>query len=492
MPMDYSNIETTIAEPCASSMILTFRAIGYNLETAVADVIDNSISANAKNIWFNSEWKGGNSVITILDDGCGMNNGELVQAMKPGAKNPMDKRPEKDLGRFGLGLKTASFSQCQKLIVISKKADFAPIYWIWDLNYVNQTNKWELIRYPIADEFLHALDKLKSGTLVIWTDLDRIIPPDTLQSNEIAKDKFLAQMDKVKQHLAMTFHRFIEEKSVKLFCWGHEVKPWNPFITTKTQTQLFPDQYPLKNIFMKGFVLPHKSYFTKDEHSEAGGVNGWTAQQGFYIYRGKRLLLAGDWLGLFRKEVHCQLARIQIDLPNQLDSEWHIDIKKSTARIPTELQDEIKQYALGVRNLSVKVFRGIGKIFTPRKQQEFQPLWLEKKQGQKYSFVVNRDHLMIAELKRLAETEPSKAIDYLLRFVEETVPTKSVFIRESEQGETAEPFEDTSLEVVKAMIKQIVDAQKATGKSVEQIKLLLANMEPFNNFPELIEIIEEI
>jgi hypothetical protein len=489
--MNYNDIETTAAEPCASSMILTFRAIGYNLETAVADIIDNSISANAKNIWFSSEWKGGNSVITVLDDGCGMNNEELVQAMKPGAKNPMDERPEKDLGRFGLGLKTASFSQCQKLIVVSKKADYVPVYWIWDLNYVNQTNRWELIRYPVSDDFLHALDKLKSGTLVIWTDLDRIIPADTSESNISAKDKFLAQMDKVKQHLAMTFHRFIEEKSVKLFCWGHKVKPWNPFLQTETATQAFADEY-IGEAVMKGYVLPHKCHLTEDIYKTAEGVNGWTNQQGFYVYRGKRLMLAGDWLGLFRKEEHYKLVRIQIDLPNKLDTDWQIDIKKSTARPPLACREQIKKYALAVRNRGVEVFRHRGKILTTRKQQDFQPLWLEKKQGQKYSFVVNRDHLMIAELKRLAQTEPGKAIDYLLRFVEETVPTKSVFIRESEQGETAEPFENTSLEAVKAMIKQIVDAQKASGKNVEQIKLLLANMEPFNNFPHLIEIVEEI
>lgn len=223
--MDYSKIETVSAEPYASSMIETFRAIGYNLETAVADVIDNSISAQAKNIYFNSEWKGGESVITIMDDGSGMDNDELVSAMRPGAKNPLDERAEKDLGRFGLGLKTASFSQCRKLIVASKKAGCEPVYWIWDLDYVNQTSKWELIRYPIPDDFLHTLDRLESGTLVVWTELDRVIPSNTSVSNEIAKDKFLAQMDRVKQHLAMTFHRFIEEKTVKLYCWGHEVLP---------------------------------------------------------------------------------------------------------------------------------------------------------------------------------------------------------------------------------------------------------------------------
>jgi hypothetical protein len=489
--MNYSEIENTAAaEPCASSMIQTFRAIGYNLETAVADVIDNSISAYAKIIWVNSEWKGGDSVITILDDGCGMNNEELVLAMKPGAKNPMDERAEKDLGRFGLGLKTASFSQCQKLIVVSKKAGYAPIYWIWDLNYVNQTNRWELIRHPIPDEFLHALDKLESGTLVIWTDLDRIIPPDTPISNEIAKDKFLAQMDKVKQHLAMTFHRFIEERSVKIHCWGHELKSWNPFLLTETATQPFPEEY-IGDAVMKGYVLPHKCHLTEDIYKTAEGVNGWNNQQGFYVYRGKRLMLAGDWLGMFRKEEHYKLVRIQIDLPNKLDTDWQIDIKKSTARPPLVCREQIKKYALAVRNRGVEVFRHRGKILTTRKQQEFQPLWLEKKQGNKYLYIVNRNHLMIEEIKKIAATEPDKAIEYLLRFVEETVPTKSVFIRESEQGETAEPFEETNREVLKTMIKQIFDAQKSSGKSTGQIKILLLNMEPFNNFPELIETLEE-
>ena len=486
--MNYRNIETTAAEPCASSMILTFRAIGYSLETAVADVIDNSISANAKKIWFSSEWKGGDSVITILDDGYGMNNDELVQAMKPGAKNPMVERAEKDLGRFGLGLKTASFSQCQKLIVVSKKAGCDPIYWIWDLSYVNETNKWELIRHPIPDEFLHALDDLESGTLVIWTDLDRIIPTDTAISNEIAKYKFLAQMDKVKQHLAMTFHRFIEEKNVKLFCWGHEIKPWNPFLLMET-TQSFPEEY-IGAAVMKGYVLPHKSYLTEEMYKTAEGVNGWSNQQGFYVYRGKRLMLAGDWLGIFRKEEHYKLVRIQIDLPNKLDSEWQIDIKKSTARPPLACREQIKKYALAVRNRGVEVFRHRGRILTTRRQQEFQPLWLEKKQGNKYLFIVNRNHLVIEEIKRIASTEPDKAIEYLLRFVEETVPTKSVFIREAEQSETVEPFEETNRGVVKTMIKIIFEAQKASGKSTEQIKILLLNMEPFNNFPELIDIID--
>ncbi len=342
--MDYSKVETISAEPHASSMIETFRAIGYNLETAVADVIDNSISAQAKNIYFSSQWKGGESVITIMDDGCGMDGDELVAAMRPGAKNPLDDRSEKDLGRFGLGLKTASFSQCRILIVVSKKAGCEQVYWIWDLDYVNKTSKWELIRYPISEEFLHALDKQESGTLVVWTHLDRVIPTNTSVSNEMAKEKFLAQMDKVKQHLAMTFHRFIEEKSVKLFCWGHEILPWNPFLASEGATQPFPEEY-LGQAVMKGYVLPHKSHLTEQAYKNAEGADGWTGQQGFYVYRGKRLMLAGDWLGFFRKEEHYKLVRIQIDLPNSLDSDWQIDIKKSTAR-PPRFEPMLKPFAI--------------------------------------------------------------------------------------------------------------------------------------------------
>ena len=119
--MNYNIIRKAQAIPEAASMIETFRAIGYNLETAIADIIDNSISANARNIYINRIWRGGQSIITIKDDGDGMNSNEIIQAMRPGAKNPLSDRSENDLGRFGLGLKTASFSQCCKLSVLSKR-----------------------------------------------------------------------------------------------------------------------------------------------------------------------------------------------------------------------------------------------------------------------------------------------------------------------------------------------------------------------------------
>ena len=325
--MDYDKLQKAAAIPEAASMIETFRAIGYSLETAIADIIDNSISARARNIYINRIWRGGKSVITIKDDGDGMNSEEIIQAMRPGAQNPLSDRSETDLGRFGLGLKTASFSQCRKLSVLSKHNGYVAAFWSWDLDYVAQSKRWELLRW-VPDEFLHELDSQKSGTLVVWTDLDRVLSSETSETDENAKRKFSTYLDKVKNHIAMTFHRFIEDKSVKISWCSYPIEAWNPFCTSEPKTQEQPTENVNGGVTMRGYVLPHKNNFsTEKAYKDAEGMNGWAAQQGFYVYRGNRLLLAGDWLGLFRKEEHYKLVRIQIDLPNRLDSEWQIDIK---------------------------------------------------------------------------------------------------------------------------------------------------------------------
>ncbi len=319
--LDYSKYQTTSAIPEASSMIETFRAIGYNIETAVADIIDNSISANAKNIWINFDWKGADTWLSIKDDGSGMNNDELIQAMRPGSKNPLADRSSKDLGRFGLGLKTASFSQARQLTVLSKKQDYSCVYWTWDLDYVNQTGNWDLIKY-LPDNFNEdALAALTSGTLVIWNDIDRVVK-HFRQNDNTALDKFLFIMELVKKHLAMVFHRFIESKKIKIFFQDNEISPWNPFLPGEQATQSFSEEQ-LHNgkVIIKGFVLPHKSKISEETYKYAEGTKGWNEHQGFYIYRNERLLLAGDWLGLFRKEEHYKLIRIQIDLPNSLDAD---------------------------------------------------------------------------------------------------------------------------------------------------------------------------
>ena len=252
--IDSINIKIASAIPRAAAMIETFRAIGYTLETAVADIVDNSISASAKNVWINRIWKGGNSVITIMDDGHGMTGDEIIQAMRPGAQNPLEKRAATDLGRFGLGLKTASFSQCRTLTVMSKIQGQSPEFWTWSLDHVARSDRWELIHW-LPEGFEHELDSLTSGTIVIWTDPDRIIPTTTKIENEHAKRKFSEAFDRVKKHLSMTFHRFLETKSITIHWCRHEIAPWNPFCPKESKVQIMPSEQIGEHVTVKGFIF---------------------------------------------------------------------------------------------------------------------------------------------------------------------------------------------------------------------------------------------
>ncbi len=488
--IDYSKYLTTPAIPEASSMIETFRAIGYSIEAAVADIIDNSISAGAKNVWVNFEWLGEATWLSVRDDGNGMNNDELIQAMRPGSKNPLDDRGAKDLGRFGLGLKTASFSQCRRLSVIGKRENYSSVFWTWDLDFVNQTGNWNLIQFLPEGNFQQLINDSRSGTIVIWNVIDRLVK-DLNKEDEKALDKFLQIMTQVKKHLAMVFHKFIENGRIKIHFQDRQLEQWNPFMPTELATQGFPEE-PLYNgkVFIKGYVLPHKSKIPEEKFREAEGPRGWNEQQGFYIYRNERLLLAGDWLGMFRKEEHYKLARIEINLPNHLDSEWQIDIKKSVARPPLKIRDQLRAYAGKVRAQAVEVYRHKGKNVKPYPGQKFVPLWVDHKRGAKWFYKVNRDHPLLEIIKQQAAEKPEKAIESLLKLIEETIPVKSIYIREAEEPEAqGKPFEGADQELIRKTMNQMFDNLTSQGKTSEQAKAIILNIDPFNQFPHFAEVI---
>lgn len=489
--IDYTLYETTNAEPEASSMIETFRAIGYNIETAIADIIDNSISANAKNVWVDFLWNGEKTTLSICDDGVGMNNEELIQALRPGSRNPLDDRSLKDLGRFGLGLKTASFSQCRQLTVISKKENYNTISWSWDLDYVNQTGSWSLIKYPPKEDYLNFLNKEISGTVIVWERIDRLVKNTSIESEE-ALSKFLETMEKVKRHLGMVFHRFIESNRINIYFQQRVIDAWNPFLLGSIGLQSLPEE-KLSNgrVIIKGFILPHKSKISEELYKLAEGPKGWNAQQGFYIYRNERLLVAGDWLGLFRKEEHYKLARIQIDLPNTLDKEWQIDIKKSIARPPFGLNTQIRQIANKVRSQAQEVYRHKGKIIQRKfSNTEFHTFWNEKIRHGKRFYEINREHPLIKDI--IYKTESFKSdVNLLLKFIEETVPIPLITIRESEQPEIhGQAFEGIDPDPIRKTIKRMYESLIEKGKSPEDAKSLIINIEPFNLYPQYISSIE--
>jgi hypothetical protein len=487
--IDYTKIQTTSAEPEASSMIETFRAIGYSIETAIADIIDNSITAGAKNVWIDYEWKGENTTLSFFDDGIGMNSDQLVQAMRPGSKNPLDERNEDDLGRFGLGLKTASFSQSRKFTVFSKAKDYKSVFWTWDLDFVNQEKVWKLIRYiPNEDSWTKKIDALETGTCVIWWDLDRLTK-GTTDDNTEAKSKFLEIMDSVKSHLSMVFHRYLDD-SFKIYLRDREIKSWDPFmigvdgLQTKPETRLEGG-----SIRIKGFVLPHRSKLSPEQYNYGKGPkDSWTAHQGFYIYRNKRLLVAGDWLGLFKREVHYDLCRIQIDLPNNFDDDWQIDIKKSIARPPAIFRDQILALAKEVRNQAVEVYRHKGKVLKRKMASvEYFPFWEERSRHGKRFYKINRNHPLLSDLYSKSG-ELKKEFEKVLQFIEETIPVPLITLQESENEKPhGQPFEGTDHNAIKETMQKLFDSYVSSGLSIEKAKARILNTEPFNFYPEYIE-----
>lgn len=325
-------------EPNPGAMVESLRSIGYTLETAVADLIDNSITAKASRIDIDSPFQGSDTKIYILDNGEGMSEVRLVEAMRLGSFSPSLKRKRKDLGRFGLGLKTATFSQCKRLSVITKHEGKISAR-CWDLDFIIKHNKWCLLK-DAPQAYIDKVSTLPSGTLVVWEKLDRIISDKDAK----AEKNFNNKKGILRRHLSLVFHRFIEDGRLEIHIGGVPVEPWNPFLphlNSSLKKELPPTSLYGGNVVIKGWVMPHRNYFTDAEYKEAGFRRGWTQMQGFYIYREDRLLTAGGWLGLkpdgtaMLQEHHYDLGRICVDLTNNYDFDWDIDIKSPKPHRPT-------------------------------------------------------------------------------------------------------------------------------------------------------------
>jgi hypothetical protein len=486
-----------VIEPNAAAMIESMRAVGYTPQAAMADLIDNSLSARARNVWLTFFWDGPNSYIVVRDDGRGMSEAELSNAMRLGSRSPLEKRDLADLGRFGLGLKTASFSQCRRLTVRSKPAGGGAATRRWDLNYVNRTEEWRLLKEPApaSEPRLQGLDELESGTVVLWEDMDRLVEQAS-GGDKRAQLRFLDLARSTEKHLAMVFHRFLEGRG-ELAIWINNVRiePWDPFLTRQPATQRLAEEVLFVNgtrVLVRPFVLPHHSRIHAEVHREAAGPGGWNAQQGFYIYRNRRLLVPGDWMRLgFLKEEHCKLARIQVDLPNSLDSEWHIDVKKSTARPPGPLRDDLRRIATITRQRASEVYRHRGKMVAREMSDEYTFVWKRMVRRGKIFYRVNRDHPLV---KRTLEELGlrSEDLETLLRMVEETVPAPLIALDVSEKpDEQSTPFEGSVPSEVQVVVRRMYRVLRDTGLSDVDARSRLLGMEPFNHFPELVTSFQE-
>jgi hypothetical protein len=480
--------EGELAIPHAGSMIESFRSIGYSLQTAIADIIDNSIAAKAKNVWIDFEWNGEETSLIITDDGIGMYEKELINAMRPGSKNPLADRSSDDLGRFGLGLKTASFSQCRILTVATKKKEENILYRSWNLDYVGKTGEWKLLNYLESNEPIKRLQNCECGTTVIWQDIDKLVKATSKDSEEHL-EIFLGQIKQMERHLQMVFHVYIETRNLNIWINNIKINAWDPYIRNNKNSRLVNEYHLRSGIKVSAYVLPYHSELTKEEFDNASWIKGWNAHQGFYIYRNNRMIIPGEWLGMYKQEEHSKLARIMVNVPNTagLDTEWQLDIKKSSVQMPYDIRQELKNIADEVRKEAVEIYRQIGKVKRERSVKEDIPVWMPHKWNGKRCYQINREHPLIKVFISDHGENRSK-INRFFRMIEETLPLAMIIINESEnQDNQTAPFEGKSISDLVALVVEMYQSLINDGYTKEEAIEEILRTEPFNYYPELTE-----
>lgn len=483
-----------LADPDPAALVESLRAFGYSPEAATADLVDNSITAKAKLVWIDFDWEGEDSRIAVGDNGSGMSETALVQAMRPGSTSPSDKRAADDLGRFGLGLKTASFSQCRRLTVMTKTKRGGVNTRRWELDEVVASHEWRLMRGHPEDcaDIVERLEQQPQGTVVVWQQLDRIVGAAHVD-DEGAHKRFLELARSIRAHLAMTFHRFLSQRAgMTVMVNDHEVPPWDPFLSRNGSRQVLAlEKLPLDGgtVTVQPVVLPHRSKLSAEDFELAGGERGWNSLQGFYVYRGKRLLVAGDWLGLgFQKEEHYKLARIQIDITNDMDPLWQIDVRKSMARPPGALREELRRIAKVTRARAVEVYRHRGKVLAKRAEKGLVPMWQQRVRHGKVSYEVNREHPVVLEA---VENPTTKTVRALVKIVEATIPVPLIAIDNAERPEEhAAPFEGVSSKQVSELAVQMYESFRRRGTTHTAARDRVLSTDPFQYFPELIEVLD--
>ena len=484
--------------PSPNILVNSMRSIGYSFSTALADILDNSVSAEAKHIYIFtpiSDDINDEIAISILDDGHGMSNEELFNAMTYGSNRTYSKD---DLGKFGLGLKSASLSQCRKLTVVSKKDNNINSY-CWDLDIIENTKDWSCCQLE-ADEIaklpnINDLKELKQGTLVIWQNFDFI----EKKSEGNTRALISQEMEDAENYISLVFHRFINNhlNPLKIYINKREIFGLDPFLENhyKTVTQPPKDIELLGSIIrVQPYILPHQSDLSDNDYKLLGGLNNLKDGQGFYIYRNKRLITYGTWLRISSNNISLELykyGRIKVDIPNTLDDIWSIDVKKKNAVIPTAILNNLRNIVYNVQGNSKQKIERRTKI---KVDEDNNRIWNKCKNldNKTYSYYINTRSNFISDYLTSFSDEDRVKAENLLEIISNKLPIDDIYASVANNSCTAFRNTESYLNIINCGISFFKLLKSKFQISDEDIFQQMLSTEPFDNIDVINDIKEHL
>ena len=459
----------------------SMRAVGYSIRTAIADIIDNSITAEATIIDIRLRSEGDFPYIVFIDDGRGMSGVTARHAMQLAGTYSSEGREESDLGRFGLGLKTASLSQCKRLTLVTKLADGTVTALVWDLDHIADTKQWSLLVLD-AQEYsglpgFGQLSSMTQGTLVLWEKLDRI---GTGFDRSRALDAALVD---VAEHVSLVFHRFLAGEDslpkLRIVLNGTEIVPADPFLARSPRTQVSRREVLMiegSEVAVQAFTLPYLNKMSASERKRAQVAGGIRDSQGFYIYRGRRLVIWGTWFRLMPKTDLGKLARVKVDIPNSLDHLWNLDIKKSSAVPPNVVRERLRGLATSMIEPSRRVhnFRGRASI-------ENDPIirpWTLVIDRDSFRYEVNRQHPALREVTDRLDQIALQQLDVALRILESTFPVQDLHNRMSSDAISTQVSDD--LDLLRGILRELWQHRPAKHEPAAAFVTRMMTVEPLH------------
>lgn len=476
--------------PSPKILMNSMRSIGYSFKTAVADILDNSISARATEIKIytpiNDEL-----YLAFFDNGEGMSHGELLNAMKYGSQR--ESYGSHDLGRFGLGLKSASLSQCKKLTVVSKKDGIISAF-RWDLDIVLENwdclelDELEIKELPKID----LLDAVEQGTIVIWQEFDIAYK----KSNGHVREILSEEVEETEKHLSLVFHRFINRpfNPVKIYINDDRIRGLDPFLEDhpKTDSQKpSPINCEGTEIIVQQFILPHQNDLSNDDIEKLGGIDYLRNGQGFYVYRNDRLIIYGTWFKLASSNLNSELykyGRIKVDIPNTLDEIWDIDIKKQNASIPRVILNSLKKAVSNVRGRSKEKTAKRVRLTLDKDDSKIWNKSLDR-DGKEIYFVNSESNFVKNFIDEFDDRDKSKIIHFL-EILSSMVPYDDIYNSMCNKALAQKISQDGIDSIVIEGVNQFNYLRKLLQLPNEKIFEVLRTYEPFDN-EEIFKLVEE-